>query len=49
VEYIPSNKDAADYLSKELSPGDLLLVFTAGDAIEITDSLERVLAAEAAQ
>jgi UDP-N-acetylmuramate--alanine ligase len=48
VEFIPENKNAAEYLSDELSPGDLLLVFTAGDAIEITDSLERVLAAKAA-
>ena len=49
VSYIPEIKDAAEYLLVELSPGDLLLVFTAGDAIEITDTLERTLAAKAAQ
>ena len=49
VHYIPEIKNATEYLSKELSPGDLLLVFTAGDAIEITDSLERILAAKAAR
>jgi UDP-N-acetylmuramate--alanine ligase len=49
TQHIPEIKDAVEYLLKELSPGDLLLVFTAGDAIEINVSLEKILAAEAAQ
>jgi UDP-N-acetylmuramate--alanine ligase len=49
VEYIPELTSAIEYLITELSPGDLLLVFTAGDAIEITDALERTYAAKAAQ
>ena len=49
VVFISEIEDAVDHLSEELSPGDLLLVFTAGDAIKITDSLERILAVKAAQ
>lgn len=36
VQYIPSLKDISNYLVKSLSPGDVLLVFSAGDAIQVT-------------
>jgi UDP-N-acetylmuramate--alanine ligase len=43
VNFIPENKKAYDYLLKELRSGDLLLIFTAGDAIDINVQLERSL------
>jgi len=43
VLYIPEIKKAFDFLHKELRAGDLLLIFTAGDAIEINVQLEQVL------
>jgi UDP-N-acetylmuramate--alanine ligase len=42
VLYIPERKKAFDLLQKELCAGDLLLIFTAGDAIEINVQLEQV-------
>lgn len=41
--YLPDNDRAVDYLKGELKDGDLLLVFSAGDAIEINDRLEGIL------
>ncbi|MFL7813661.1 MAG: glutamate ligase domain-containing protein, partial [Anaerolineales bacterium] len=41
--YLPGNDRAAEYLEAELKDGDLLLVFSAGDAIEINDRIEQVL------
>jgi UDP-N-acetylmuramate--alanine ligase len=46
VLYIPERKKAVDFLQKELSAGDLLLLFTAGDAIEINVQLEQVLSGQ---
>ena len=43
VNFLPEKEKALDYLSKELSAGDLLLIFTAGDAIEINQQLEQIL------
>ena len=43
VNFLPEKEQALDYLSKELSAGDLLLIFTAGDAIEINHQLEQIL------
>jgi len=43
---IPDKNEAAAYLLQELIPGDVLLVFSAGDAIEINDELERTMSAE---
>ncbi|MCK4490596.1 MAG: hypothetical protein KAU23_10065, partial [Anaerolineales bacterium] len=43
VLYIPERKKAFAFLHKELRAGDLLLIFTAGDAIEINVQLEQVL------
>ncbi len=41
VLYIPERKKAVEFLQKELIAGDLLLLFTAGDAIEINVQLEQ--------
>ena len=46
ARFIPDKNKAVAYLLKELIPGDVLLVFTAGDAIEINDELERTMSAE---
>jgi len=46
ARFIPEKDQAAAYLMQELSPGDVLLVFTAGDAIEINDELERSMSAQ---
>jgi UDP-N-acetylmuramate--alanine ligase len=43
VLYLRSNDLAAAYLEDELGAGDMLLIFTAGDAIEINDRVERTL------
>jgi UDP-N-acetylmuramate--alanine ligase len=43
VVYLPTNDQAAAYLEEELQTGDLLVIFTAGDAIEINDRLEKTL------
>lgn len=43
VLYLPSNEQAAAYLEDELQAGDLLMIFTAGDAIEINDQIEKTL------
>jgi len=43
VNFIPENKKAYEFLLKELRSGDLLLIFTAGDAIDINVQLERSL------
>jgi UDP-N-acetylmuramate--alanine ligase len=45
VCFIPENKMAYEFLLKELRSGDLLLIFTAGDAIDINVQLERSLTA----
>lgn len=47
VLFIPGNDRAAAYLEGELRQGDLLLVFSAGDAIEINDRLVNSLGAAA--
>ena len=43
VNFLPGKEQALDYLLKELNAGDLLLIFSAGDAIEINQQLEQVL------
>jgi UDP-N-acetylmuramate--alanine ligase len=43
VIYLPTLDQAAAYLEQDLKEGDLVLIFTAGDAIEINDRLERTL------
>ncbi|MCJ7716925.1 MAG: UDP-N-acetylmuramate--L-alanine ligase [Anaerolineales bacterium] len=45
VHFIPENEKAYEFLLKELQTGDLLLIFTAGDAIDINVQLERSLSA----
>jgi len=40
---ISGNDQAVDYLKEELAAGDVLLVLSAGDAIEISQSLEKYL------
>jgi len=47
VEHIPGIERAVEYLKSELKPADLLLVFTAGDAIEISEQIEKYLSAQA--
>jgi UDP-N-acetylmuramate--alanine ligase len=47
VEHIPGIERAVDYLKTELKPGDMLLVFTAGDAIEISEQIEKYLSVQA--
>lgn len=43
VDHIAGIDEAAAYLQTELAPADLLLVFTAGDAIEINNQIEEYL------
>jgi UDP-N-acetylmuramate--alanine ligase len=43
VLYLPEIDQAAAYLEDELREGDMLLIFTAGDAIEINDRVEKTL------
>jgi UDP-N-acetylmuramate--alanine ligase len=43
VEYVAKIDQAVDYLLEKLAPADLLLVFTAGDAIQINDRIEEYL------
>lgn len=43
VLYLPENDQVAAYLEDDLAIGDMLLIFTAGDAIEITDRVEKTL------
>ncbi len=43
VVHASGNDQAVEYLKNNLIPGDLLLVFTAGDAIEINDQIEEFL------
>ncbi len=45
ILYLPDIDRAGAYLEEELQEGDLLLIFSAGDAIEINDRLERNLSA----
>jgi len=47
VQHIPGIKEAVELLKTELQPADLLLVFTAGDAIEINNHIEKYLSAQA--
>jgi UDP-N-acetylmuramate--alanine ligase len=46
VAHIPTIPEAVALLKTELQPADLLLVFTAGDAIEINDQIEDYLSAQ---
>ena len=41
--FLPDKDQAAAYLEEELKAGDMLLIFTAGDAIEINDRVEKTL------
>lgn len=43
VSYLPGKQRAAAYLEGELRRGDLVLVFSAGDAVEINDRIESYL------
>ena len=43
VVHISGNEQVVDYLKDELKPGDVLLIFSAGDAIEINQALEKIL------
>jgi UDP-N-acetylmuramate--alanine ligase len=43
VDHIAGIDEAAAFLRAELAPADLLLVFTAGDAIEINNQIEEYL------
>ncbi len=43
ARYIPSLEDITTYLFSKLTPGDVLLVFSAGDANQITGNLNRLL------
>jgi UDP-N-acetylmuramate--alanine ligase len=47
VQHISGVDQAVELLIKELQPADLLLVFTAGDAIEINNRIEKYLSAQA--
>ena len=47
VQHQPGIKQAVEMLKNELQPADLLLVFTAGDAIEINKQIENYLSAQA--
>jgi len=47
VQHIPGIEQAVELLKAELQPADLLLVFTAGDAIEINQKIENYLSAQA--
>lgn len=39
ARFIPEIEDVTDFLVESLSPGDVLLVLTAGDAIQINAQL----------
>ena len=41
IRFTPEIEAAVDYLQEALEEGDVLIVFTAGDAIKITDQLEQ--------
>jgi UDP-N-acetylmuramate--alanine ligase len=41
VHFLPEISTAVSYLKQNLQEGDLLLVFTAGDAIEVTNRLQK--------
>jgi UDP-N-acetylmuramate-alanine ligase len=43
VNFLPTKEQALEYLINEMREGDLLLIFTAGDAIEINQQLEQIL------
>lgn len=43
VLFLPEMDQAAAYLEGEVNPGDMLMIFTAGDAIEINDRVEKTL------
>ena len=43
VLYLPLIDQAAAYLERELKAGDMLVIFTAGDAIQINDRVEKAL------
>ena len=43
IQFIPGIDQAVQYLSEELVSKDLLMVFTAGDAIKINDRIVEVL------
>lgn len=43
AKYIASLEDITIYLQSKLTPGDVLLVFSAGDATQITSNLKRLL------
>jgi UDP-N-acetylmuramate--alanine ligase len=43
VIYLPENDQASGYFEEELVAGDMLLIFTAGDAIEINERVEKTL------
>lgn len=47
VQHVPGIEQAVELLKFELQPADLLLVFTAGDAIEINQQIEKHLSAQA--
>ena len=47
VQHISGIEQAVELLKAELQPADLLLVFTAGDAIEINQQIEKHLSAQA--
>lgn len=47
VQHIPRIEQVVELLKAELQPADLLLVFTAGDAIEINQQIEKHLSAQA--
>ena len=47
VQHVPGIEQAVELLKVELQPADLLLVFTAGDAIEINQQIEKHLSAQA--
>jgi UDP-N-acetylmuramate--alanine ligase len=46
AKYIPGKNTVSEYLKGELQAGDVLLIFSAGDAIEINDELENYLSAQ---
>ena len=46
VQHVPGIEQAVELLKVELQPADLLLVFTAGDAIEINQQIEKHLSAQ---
>jgi len=47
VQHLPGIEQVVELLKIELQPEDLLLVFTAGDAIEINEQIEKYLSAQA--